>query len=65
MADALSKAEFARVRRTGAASEWPFYVAPAAVPGKLLCWLADPVVDPDLGTRLLLEIKKYGPVLGI
>jgi hypothetical protein len=65
MADALSKAEFARFRRTGVMAGWPLDVAPVAVPGQLLHWLADPVADSELGTRLLLEIKKSGQVLGV
>jgi hypothetical protein len=47
------------------AARWPLDVAPAAVPGQLLRLLADPVADPDLGTRMLLEIKRSGPVLGV
>jgi hypothetical protein len=65
MADALSKAEFGRFRRTALAADWPLDVAPSPVPGQLLRWLADPVADPELGTRLLREIKKEGHVLGV
>jgi hypothetical protein len=64
MADALSKADFSRFRRISRDSGYPAAVAPAAVAGQLLAWLANPVEDEQLGVRLLAEIAKQGQVLG-
>jgi hypothetical protein len=65
MADALSKADFDRFRRTGLAQGWPLQCAPARVPWYLLAWLANPVEDDKLGSRLLRELAESGPVLGV
>jgi hypothetical protein len=65
MADCLSKADFNGFRRTALEYKWPTAVGPAAVPVALLRWLAEPAADDDLGSRLLNEIKKTVPVLGV
>jgi hypothetical protein len=64
MADALSKADFRRFRREAAAAQWPLAVGPARVPGQLLAWLANPISDDELGSRLLDEMAGWGAVLG-
>ena len=64
MADALSKGEFARFREVAAVARWDLDVGPAVVPGSLLYWLADPVVDDQLGARLLREMSGSAAVLG-
>jgi hypothetical protein len=63
MADSLSKADFNKFRRTALHYKLPLAVEPAAVPGTLIRWLASPVKDDDLGTKLLDEIRETVPVL--
>jgi hypothetical protein len=64
MADALSKADFNRFRRTAGAAGWALQCGPARVSGHLLAWLANPVEDDQLGVRLLKDIAAEAPVLG-
>jgi hypothetical protein len=63
MADSLSKADFNGFRRTALHYKLSLAVEPAAVPGALIRWLASPVKDDDLGTKLLEEIRRSVPVL--
>lgn len=65
MADALSKADFSLFRRTALEAQWPLTVAPAAVPASVLCWVANPVPDEDLGSVILADLHLSGvPLLG-
>jgi hypothetical protein len=65
MADALSKADFRKFRSVSQSQEVGAAVEPAAVPGQLLAWLANPVEDDQLGPRLLRELAGKGAVLQI
>jgi hypothetical protein len=59
MADALSKGDFRRFRSEpgiGAALR----ADPAGVPLALLAWVARPVVEDELGTRILRELARGG-----
>ena len=64
MADALSKAEFNGFRRTALSAGWSLSAEPARIPGPVLQWLADPVVDDDLGDKILRHIADSSAVLG-
>jgi hypothetical protein len=64
MADALSKAEFAKCRQTGLAAGDQLRTEPAWVPRTILGWLTNPVPDDDLGKKILVEVAKRTPVLG-
>ena len=61
MADALSKADFARFRLSGGAG---FNLEPARIPRALLAWAAAPVVDDELGQKILAELAVSVPILG-
>ncbi len=58
MADALSKADFRRFRaepeKAALRSE------PAAVPLAMMAWVARPVIEDELGTRILRELARTG-----
>jgi hypothetical protein len=58
MADALSKADFKRFRAEpeGAALR----PEPATVPLALMAWVARPVIEDELGTRILRELARTG-----
>jgi len=64
MADALSKADFNGFRRTVLGASWSLQSEPARVPAPILQWLASPVVDDDLGHKILQYICVSGAVLG-
>jgi hypothetical protein len=63
LADALSKADFARFR-LGADTSWELSVEPARVPATILAWIANPAVDDNLGDRLLVELRRSTIVPG-
>ena len=62
LADALSKAEFPVL--WAAREEWDLPLDPARVPGSLLEWLDRPREDPELGGRILEELRRTKLVLG-
>lgn len=64
MADALSKADFNKFRRTALAASWPLKLEPARIPASILAWLSNPVVDDNLGHKILTELSKSCAVLG-
>jgi len=60
-ADALSKGLFPRARRC-----WPdMGVEPAWVPPAILCWVAAPSEDMELGSKILCDMAAKFPVLGL
>ena len=59
-ADALSKADFGRMRRLLPGAN----VGPAKVPRALLMWVNNPVGDKDLGAKLLREMGIERNILG-
>ena len=59
-ADAISKAEFSRMRRLMPGAS----VGPARVPRALLQWINNPVRDRNLGGRLLEEMDVERNILG-
>jgi len=65
MADALSKAEFARFRGLGQDSSWELNTEPAVIPKTLLRWLEKPTVDFDLARYILAEMAEQSPIIGI
>ncbi len=62
MADALSKADFARFRRCEGGSK--FARGPGAVPMALFKWLARPEEDDEVGGKILSELATRMPVMG-
>ena len=64
MADALSKAAFARCRDTAAAAGWPLRLEPAWIPPALLRWVACPVEDENLGRDILRDLRPRTALLG-
>ena len=60
MADALSKADFARFRDLSRAAGLSLPLEPLMVPRELSLWLQDPRPDWELGHRLLRGISKRG-----
>ena len=65
MADALSKAEFAKFWQLADENSWSLLQQPMTVPASLLLWIANPKIDDDLGSRILAEIGRDCPVLGV
>ena len=65
MADALSKAAFPRFWDI-ARSNGGFQLSPdpLPVPASVIKWVMDPVVDFDLGEKILKDLAYSGPVLG-
>jgi len=55
MADALSKADFAKCRSVAARADWPLDLEPAAIPVPLLRWLDKPDLDMDLAQKILAD----------
>ena len=64
MADQLSKADHDGFRRSALAASWALEVAPATIPTTVLQWINDPVVDDDLGEKILKELASSVQVLG-
>jgi len=64
MADALSQGDFRRFRAAAAAAGQDLRPVPAVVPRAIYKWLARPVVDDDLGQRILLEMAASTALLG-
>jgi hypothetical protein len=64
LADALSKADFVKFRHEANRAGWPLRVEPAWVPATILQWVDNPVVDDDLGERILVELRKRTMILG-
>jgi hypothetical protein len=63
LADDLSKGLFNRFKLNAAAAGWQLDTLPATVPRALLQWVADPVVDDDLGLRILKELAGNSAIL--
>ena len=55
-ADALSKSNYDLFRQLVPDSE----EMPRVIPEAIKSWLADPKPDPDLGRRIVLELKYWG-----
>ena len=64
MADALSKADFARFWQTADEASLPMQLEQLPVPKSLLKWVVNPTADFDLGRKLLRDLAEEGPVLG-
>ena len=64
MADALSKAAFGKFRETAAAAGWPLRLEPSWVPPALLCWVANPREDADLGMAIIRDLLPRTALLG-
>jgi hypothetical protein len=64
LADALSKADFVKFRDVARESDWELQLEPAKVPVSVLKWIENPVVDDDLGDKILVEISNEVLVLG-
>ena len=64
MADALSKADFARFWRTAGEASLSMQLEQLRVPKSLLKWVVNPTADFDLGRKLLMDLAEEGPVLG-
>ena len=60
MADALSKADFTEFKLTAASKSWQLNLEPAWIPPAILYWVANPTVDPELGTKVLRNIVENG-----
>ena len=64
MADCLSKADFNGFRRTALEAGWGLDVGPGRIPGSVLRWLENPVVDDQLGGTILREMAGESEILG-
>ena len=64
MADCLSKADFNGFRRTALEAGWGLDVGPGRIPGSVLRWLENPVVDDQLGGSILREMAGESEILG-
>ncbi|MBM3938544.1 MAG: hypothetical protein FJ333_07825 [Sphingomonadales bacterium] len=64
LADHLSKANFAGFRNAALSGNWPLEVSMAKIEGPLLNWLSSPVVDDDLGSKILQHLSRSMTVLG-
>ena len=64
MADCLSKADFNGFRRTAFEAGWGLDVGPGRIPGSVLRWLENPVVDDQLGGSILREMAGESEILG-
>ena len=65
MADALSKAAFGRFWQTAQQAGFSSNLKQLEVPQALLEWVENPTADFNLGRKLLVELSKRGPVLGL
>jgi len=65
MADALSKSAFGKFWEAATATDWALPPEPEAVPRSILRWLANPLPDEDLGTKILKELSQTVPMLGL
>jgi hypothetical protein len=65
LADDLSKGLFSRFKTNAEKAGWELDSVPAAMPKALLQWVADPVVDDDLGQKILLELAGTFPILNV
>ena len=63
LADDLSKGLFGRFKTNAATAGWELNNLPATIPRALLQWVDNPVVDDDLGQRILLELSADNNVL--
>jgi hypothetical protein len=65
LADHLSKAKFVEFRRYALAQGWQLDTAPLRIPAALLHWLAAPLPDEGLGSRIVSDLAASGlEVLG-
>jgi len=64
LADHLSKAQFAAFRELAQQSSWELDTEPLKIPSALVQWMHQPVPDPDLGHRILIELSAQQNVLG-
>jgi len=65
LADHLSKGKFAQFREFANSVGWQLDNLPATVPRTLLAWVDNPVVDDDLGVKILRELSVDYPILNI
>jgi hypothetical protein len=65
LADDLSKGLFGRFKANAAAADWELNNLPATIPRTLLHWVANPVVDDELGQRILKELALTKPILNV
>ena len=66
MADALSKSDYSRFWTTAyQQGGLGLPLDPKPLPRALVSWVDNPTVDDDLGLRLLHELARDGPVLGL
>ncbi len=63
IADHLSKGRFAEARNAAAEAGAPLRTEPGRIPQQLLHWLANPVVDNDLGDKIVADVARAVPVL--
>jgi len=64
MADALSKAEFARFRAAAERAEISMKTEPERLPAALLAWIDKPTVDFNLADSILKEVAQQELILG-
>jgi hypothetical protein len=63
IADHLSKGRFQDARDVAADAGAPLSTEPGNIPQQLLRWLASPVVDNDLGDKIVADVAREIPVL--
>jgi len=64
MADALSKSAFKRFREADALNSWALPPEPQRIPTAILKWVEHPRADPDLGSKILCDLRQAHLVLG-
>jgi len=62
LADELSKGRLRRFKQRLPAG-WVLPTEPAWIPPAILQWIADPVARPDLGDRILADLRQRGVIL--
>ncbi len=62
MADAISKADWGRFKAEGGSA---LNLEPARVPKSLLKWAVKPVVDDELGSKIVKDLAREIPILGL
>lgn len=62
LADELSKGRLSRFKQRLPAG-WVLPTEPAWIPPAILQWIADPVARPDLGDRILADLRQRGVIL--
>ena len=64
MAETLSKCAFDHFRDFSKANSYSHSITPAWIPPALVAWVQNPILDDELGAKILSNIKAFTQVLG-